>query len=76
MFAYKTVSVQQENYRIYRLSQLLVGKKFDILKPLIAKTLVGINISVQLFVSINPVGRYRFIPTPVTKTVTSVGITL
>jgi hypothetical protein len=59
---------------------LLVAKKFDILKPLVAKTCnrssVGINICVQLLVAINPVGRYRLIATPLTATCTSVPIML
>jgi hypothetical protein len=44
---------------------LLVAKKLDIHKLLVAKTCnkssVGINISVQGLVAINLVGRYRFI---------------
>ena len=60
--------------------RLLVAKKFDILKPLVTKTCdrssVGINICVKLSVTINPVGRYRLIATPLTATYTSVAIKL
>ena len=58
----------------------LVAKKFDILKPLVAKTcgrsLVAINICVNQSVAINLVGRYRLIATPLTTTYTSVAINL
>ena len=58
---------------------LLVAKKFDILKPLVAKTCdrwsVGINICVKLSVAINPVGHCRLIATPLKTTYTSVAIT-
>ena len=59
---------------------LLVAKKFDILKPLVAQTCnrssVGINICVQLSVAINPVSRYRLVATPLIATYTSVPIKL
>ena len=58
----------------------LVAKKFDILKPLVAKTcdrsLVAINICVNQSAAINLVGRYRLIATPLTTTYTSVTINL
>jgi len=54
--------------------RLLVAKKFDILKPLVAKTCnrssVAINICVQRSVAINPVGRYRLIVTYISVPIT------